>query len=182
MRKRLRNLMGIAFLAVVIFGLTFSVKSLITKNLDLLSAVITSVLVDLTNINRLSRNISPLEVNPTLTAIAQMKANDMAHRSYFAHTSPEDKSPWYWFREGGYSFRYAGENLAVNFTDSEDIIEAWLASEGHHANFLNEKFTEIGIAIAPGFYKGRESVFVVQFFGHPISDEANKPTQYLSLP
>ena len=167
MKKRLRNLIGIAFLAVVIFGLIFSVKPLIVKSRDLLSAVITSVLIDLTNEKRFSRNVSPLEVNPTLTAAAQLKANDMAQRSYFAHTSPEGKSPWYWFREGGYSFRYAGENLAVNFADSEDIVEAWLVSEGHRANLLNDRFTEIGIAIAPGFYKGRESVFVVQFFGHP---------------
>ena len=167
MRKRLRNFIGITFLAVVIFGLIFSVKPLIVKSRDLLSAVIASVLIDLTNVKRLSRNVSPLEVNPTLTAIAQMKANDMAQRSYFAHTSPEGKSPWYWFREGGYSFRYAGENLAVNFADSEDVVEAWLVSEGHRANLLNDRFTEIGIAIAPGFYKGRESIYVVQLFGQP---------------
>ncbi|MDO8728421.1 MAG: CAP domain-containing protein [bacterium] len=166
---------GVILLMVVMFGLAFSVKYLIVKNQDLLSAVITSVLVDLTNSNRAERNVLPLEVNLTLTAIAQEKANDMAKRSYFSHNTPEGKSPWQWLREGQYNFRYAGENLAVNFADSEDVVQAWLNSEGHRTNLLNDRFTEIGIAIAPGFYKGRESIFVVQFFGYPVSDEVKVP-------
>ena len=164
---RERNLVGVALLAVAIFGLAFSIKSLVTKNPDILSAVITGVLVDITNSNRLSQNINPLEFSPILASAAQLKANDMASKSYFAHTSPEGKTPWYWFTEGGYKFLYAGENLAVNFVDSEDVVRAWMNSEGHRANILNDKFTEIGIAMAPGTYNGRESIYVVQLFGQP---------------
>ena len=164
---RERNLVGVALLAVAIFGLAFSIKSLVTKNPDILSAVITGVLVDITNSNRLSQNINPLEFSPILASAAQLKANDMASKSYFAHTSPEGKTPWYWFTEGGYKFLYAGENLAVNFVDSEDVVRAWMDSQGHRANILNDKFTEIGIAMAPGTYNGRESIYVVQLFGQP---------------
>src|SRR3990167_302010 len=164
---RERHVVGMALLAVAIFGLAFSIKSLITRNPDLLSAVITGVLVDLTNSNRLAQNINPLTFNPVLAEAAQLKANDMAEKSYFAHTSPEGKTPWYWFTEGGYKFLYAGENLAVNFVDSEDVVRAWMNSEGHRANILNDKFTEIGIAMAPGTYNGRESIYVVQLFGQP---------------
>ncbi|MBI2673819.1 MAG: hypothetical protein HYX23_00885 [Candidatus Zambryskibacteria bacterium] len=168
MRKRLRNLIGIAFLAVVLFGLVFSTKSLIANRPNLLSAVITGVLFDLTNSNRFSQNLNPLEFSPILTAAAQLKANDMAQKNYFAHTSPEGKSPWYWFSQGGYDFLYAGENLAINFIDSEDVVRAWMNSQGHRANILNDKFTEIGIALAPGVYNGQESIYIVQLFGRPI--------------
>ena len=168
---RERNVIGVAILAIAIFGFAFSIKSLVTRNPDLLSAVITAVLVDLTNSNRLSQNIDPLTYSPTLAAAAQLKANDMASKGYFAHTSPEGKTPWYWFKEGNYQFLYAGENLAVNFVDSEDVVVAWMKSEGHRANILNGRFTEIGIAIAPGKYNGRESIYVVQLFGRPTPQE-----------
>lgn len=172
---RERNLIGIAVLAVAIFGLAFSIKSLITKNPDLLSAVITGVLVDLTNSSRLSQNINPLTFSPTLALAAQLKANDMAEKIYFAHTSPEGKTPWYWFTVGGYHFLYAGENLAVNFVDSEDVVLAWMNSAGHRANILNDKFTEIGIAIAPGKYNGQDSIYVVQLFGQPVPQDKVAP-------
>src|SRR3989338_8766355 len=31
-------------------------------------------------------------------ASARMKAEDMANKGYFAHTSPEGLSPWHWFK------------------------------------------------------------------------------------
>lgn len=168
MRKRLlRNLIGVALLAAAIFGLFFSLKALITKNPNLLSAVIVSVIADLTNLTRISHGLDPLELSPTLSSAAQARVNDMAEKDYFAHISPDGKTPWQWFWESGYYFLYAGENLAVNFADSEDIVQAWMDSRGHRDNLLNSKFTEIGIAIASGFYEGRESIYVVQLFGTP---------------
>ena len=165
---RERNLIGIGLLVVAIFGLAFSVKSLVIRNPDLLSAVLTGVLVDLTNTNRLTEKLNPLAFSSVLASAAQLKANDMAEKSYFAHTSPEGKNPWYWFTQSGYGFLYAGENLAVNFVDSEDVVRAWMNSEGHRANILNDKFSEIGIAMASGLYNGRESIYVVQLFARPV--------------
>ena len=48
----------------------------------------------------------------------------------------------------------AGENLAVNFSDSQDVTNAWMNSPEHRANILNGDFTQIGIATAQGTYKG----------------------------
>jgi len=177
---RERNLAGIALLVVAVFGLAYSIKSLITTNPGLLSAVITSILVDETNTERLSENLKPLEFNPILASAAQLKANDMVSKTYFAHTSPEGKSPWYWFKESGYKFIYAGENLAVNFVDSEDVVRAWMNSQGHRANILNDKFSEIGIAIASGVYNGSPSIYVVQLFGRPAPKaQVSKPVVLL---
>lgn len=131
------------------------------------AAIITSVLTDLTNNDRLIEGKGWLTTNQTLVLAAQMKANDMAAKSYFAHTSPEGKSPWHWVKQAGYNFTYAGENLAVNFSDSVDVERAWTNSPGHRANIVNGKYTEIGIATAEGFYNGRPTTFVVQFFGRP---------------
>jgi uncharacterized protein YkwD len=139
----------------------------ISKGGDSLASVISSTLVDITNEDRIAYGKGTLAVNPTLVRAAQAKADDMAAKSYFAHTSPEGVTPWHWLEQAGYTFSYAGENLAVNFSDSINVGDAWMNSPGHKANIVNEHFTEIGIATAQGVYKGDQTTFVVQFFGKP---------------
>jgi hypothetical protein len=139
----------------------------VVEKTNLLGNVYSSVLVDLTNKSRVELNEKALVVSDTLTRVAQMKADDMAEKSYFAHTSPEGKTPWYWFSQAGYKFSYAGENLAIDFHESADVEKAWLDSPGHRANILNKNFTEIGIATAEGTYNGHTTTYVVQVFGKP---------------
>jgi uncharacterized protein YkwD len=157
-------------LALVLF---LSVPSLREGAVESLSAIYASVLVNLTNKERALNKANELKVNELLIKAAQMKADDMASKSYFAHNSPDGKTPWYWFMEVGYNYRYAGENLAVNFSDSEEVQRAWTNSRGHFLNIINPKYTEIGIATSTGIYKGREAVFVVQMFGTPIKQQNN---------
>ena len=133
-----------------------------------LSAVLASVLVDQTNEARIKNELSELKVSEKLTEAAQLKANDMASREYFAHNTPEGNPPWYWLDEVGYGYQKAGENLAVNFDDSIEVTDAWLKSVSHRANLLNGKYTEIGIATAEGLHKGKKAVYVAQFFGTPV--------------
>jgi uncharacterized protein YkwD len=154
------------FLAILIV-LTATVPCLRDGMLNSFSAIYAGVLVNLTNQNRALANVAELKTNPILEKAAQMKADDMASRSYFAHNTPEGKTPWYWFGEAGYKYIYAGENFAVNFENSADVETAWMNSRGHFLNIMNPKFTEIGIATSTGFYKGRMAIFVVQLFGTP---------------
>ncbi len=94
-----------------------------------------------------------------------MKAKDMAENQYFAHTSPTGATPWQWFSKAGYRYSYAGENLAINFTESVDVENAWIASPTHLANLISDKFDETGIATYQGTYQGQPTTFVVQLFG-----------------
>jgi len=158
----------IAIIAVLILViLVGSVPSLRSATVDSLSAIYASVLVTLTNKNRAAANVPELKVSPILEKAAQMKADDMAAKSYFAHNTPEGYAPWYWFAKAGYDYYVAGENLAVNFEDSEEVERAWMNSKTHFLNIINPRFTEIGIATSTGLYKGRTAVFVVQLFGTP---------------
>jgi len=150
---------------------------LIIPYTDLFSSILPDVLVDLTNANRKSNHIPLVKPNSLLEQAAKLKAEDMAEKGYFSHTTPEGKTPWEWLYEVGYHFKSAGENLAVNFSDSKVLDRAWMNSEGHRANILNEKFTEIGIATAKGMYKGKEAVFVVQFFGLPAKASVETQTR-----
>lgn len=130
-------------------------------------AVVSAVLVDLANSDRSSQDVPALTINPLLVEAAQAKADDMAKYSYFAHVSPQGVDPWHWFQVVGYSFNYAGENLAVDFSDSGDVNTAWMNSPTHRENILDPHFTQIGIATSQGMYEGHPTTFVVQEFGTP---------------
>lgn len=134
-----------------------------------LASVISGVVAMLTNEARTNEHLAALTENELLTRGAQMKADDMAEKGYFAHVGPDGSPPWKWFTEAGYKYQYAGENLAVNFTESENVVTAWMNSPTHRANILRQEFTEIGIGIATGTHKGKKAVYVVQFFGKPAA-------------
>jgi hypothetical protein len=162
----------LALIAVVVFAFSAFHGAALLKNSDFLAAILPGVLVDLANEDREDNDLVPLTPNPILEEAAQRKAEHMAEEGYFAHESPDGVTPWDWFIEVGYQFTHAGENLAVNFVDSEDVEEAWMNSPGHRANILNGSFTEVGIATAKGEFEGRDTIFVVQMFGRPALAQA----------
>ncbi|MCX6705116.1 MAG: CAP domain-containing protein, partial [Candidatus Woesebacteria bacterium] len=135
-----------------------------------MAAVLPAILANLTNEERQSQNLQILAVSPILNKAAEMKAEDMATKGYFAHTSPEGKTPWYWLEKVGYKYQYAGENLAVNFSDSIDVTNAWMASPTHKANIVKGNYTEIGTGIATGLYEGKETIFVAQVYANPLPE------------
>jgi len=131
------------------------------------AAVLHSDIVAFTNIERAYNELNSLTENSVLNAAAQAKANDMAAKGYFSHTGPDGQLPWHWFVEAGYDYRYAGENLAVRFSDSREVVNAWMASPTHKANIVKPQYQEIGIGVAEGVYQGVPATFVVQFFASP---------------
>jgi hypothetical protein len=169
---------AIAFVVVIALvaesAFVFGAKYILPQS-KLFGIVEANVLVDETNQNRVSNGLPDLQVSPLLTAAAQDKANDEATLGYFAHTSPQGLTPWYWFQQVGYNFDYAGENLAVNFSDSADVTTAWMNSPEHRANILSTDFTQIGIATADGIYEGEPTTFVVEEFGTPAPAAAPTP-------
>lgn len=133
----------------------------------MVSTVLPAVIVDLTNDERSDEALGQLSRNTTLDQAAQLKAQHMAQNSYFAHFSPDGVSPWHWFAQVDYSFVHAGENLAIHFTDSGEVVDAWMESPTHRANIMNGDYTEIGVGTAEGVFEGYDTVFVVQLFGTP---------------
>jgi len=166
--RNIRNLVVIVFAIELIVLLIPSVPILNPSSNGFTAAVLPSVLDDLTNQNRQAQHLAVLSVNPLLNKVAELKAADMAGKGYFAHVSPDGKAPWYWFKQVGYNYEYAGENLAVDFTDSQDVTRAWIDSPTHRANIMKNAYTEIGTGVATGTYQGRQTIFVAQEFGKPF--------------
>lgn len=166
-----------SLLVVMIFILSINLPNILKSvaSNSQLSAVLPSVLTELTNEERAGAQLGNLKENELLNKAATMKAADMATKGYFAHVSPDGKNPWNWLQAVEYKYQYAGENLAVNFKDSEDVTVAWMNSPTHKANIVKAEYTEIGTGIATGTFNGIESVYVAQVFAKPyvIGNSAN---------
>src|SRR5690606_4174897 len=83
-----------------------------------------SALTSLTNQTRTQNGLRPLNVNPVLVSAAYAKVNDMFQKRYFAHTSPEGLTGWYFMRISGYHYTKAGENLANGFITNQGLFNA----------------------------------------------------------
>lgn len=161
--------MGMVAMILLTFAAT-NIQAVLWQSSNwLVSTVLPAVVVDLTNEERADENKTPLHRNTTLDAAAKLKAQHMAKNHYFAHFAPDGTSPWHWFDEAGYVYAHAGENLAIHFTDSDEVVEAWMDSPTHRANIVDDKFTEIGVGTAKGTFDGYDTVFVVQLFGAPAA-------------
>ena len=130
-----------------------------------------SKIISETNLQRQQNgNLSPLTENENLDEAAAAKANDMFVNQYFEHVSPSGIDPGELVQNYGYNYIVEGENLILgNFLSEKEVVQDWMNSPGHRANILNVRYTEIGVAIVKGTYKG-ESVWIgVQEFGLPLS-------------
>ena len=168
-RKNTEAVVGVLVLVeIIVFILPVINFSSFVDKLHL-SAVLPGVLATLTNEERGKNSLPTLAVSPILNQAAQLKAEDMAAKSYFAHNSPEGRTPWYWLDLVGYKYFYAGENLAVHFSDSQDVTDAWMNSPGHRANIVGRNYTEMGTGIATGVYEGQKTIFVAQVYASSMA-------------
>lgn len=120
---------------------------------------------NLTNSKRVESGLAALEYNSFLESAARAKGEDMLVKDYWAHVSPDGIQPWKFFIDSGYKYRFAGENLARDFSDPNSAVEAWMASTSHRENILSAKYQEIGVAVVEGDLAGVDTTIVVQFFG-----------------
>lgn len=121
--------------------------------------------IKLTNVDRKEKGVSELSENEKLSRAANEKAENMIEKNYFSHNAPDGTTPWHWFEGEGYDYNYAGENLAMDFSQAEKMNKAWLDSPTHRANILNEKYKDIGVAVKDGVIAGHSTTVVVQIFG-----------------
>ena len=167
---RARLLHNVGYLAVlgIFLSLNMFVRTLDSSKLHILGFT-SSVTIDETvaqvNERRIAAGLKPLKLNDTLSDAARRKAANMYSENYWAHNSPSGLTPWTWFNQVGYRYTHAGENLAKDFSATDRMVAAWMASPTHASNILNDKFTETGIAVVPGSLLGKDTVLVVQLFG-----------------
>lgn len=130
-----------------------------------------------TNTQRVNAGESPLVLNSELQKAAQAKAEDMVRSNYWAHNSPDGKTPWTFITNSGYSYQSAGENLAYGFAGAADSVAGWMNSPEHRANILDAAYSDVGFGVATSAnYVGHgPQTVVVAEYGQPAGATASTP-------
>jgi len=131
--------------------------------------------IDLVNKERTAHGLQRLTESAILDTVAQKKLQNMIQNDYFDHTAPDGTDPWEWFFRSGYDFSYAGENLATTFTTAKDQHDAWMASPKHRQNILDERFTNVGVAVGNRMIDGKKAIVTVQVFATPAKGMTISP-------
>lgn len=159
-KKNRKNSFGIMLLLVFI-----QLGQINTVFADFLSA---EEMISLTNQARVENGLPVFLINSKLTEAAEKKAADMFRFQYFDHNSPSGKTPWDFIKSTGYNYKYAGENLAIDFITAKGAHQALMESLSHRENILNLNYTEIGIVAVEGIFEGSKSIIIVEEFGAPF--------------
>ena len=123
-----------------------------------------------TNTQRNINGLTSLKENRSLNDSAAAKAADMLKNQYFAHVSLSGIGVADLAKGQGYDFIIIGENLALgNFKSDQALVQAWMDSPGHRENILNNRYSDIGVAVIKGVYEGQTVWFAVQHFGASVS-------------
>jgi len=168
-RAKLLHNSTLFILVIFIFLLSFLFHTIETRHPDILGisySITENEILVKTNQVRQENGLSPLTLNAQLEHAAEVKASDMFYKNYWAHFAPDGSTtPWLFIQNSGYEYLYAGENLAKGFTNSSDIVNAWMKSPTHRENMLSSRFKDVGFAIVEGKLQGEDTVLVVEMFG-----------------
>ena len=142
--------------------------NLLEKDIHNINLEKDNIILSTNNQRKNNGGLIPLDVNSKLNLSASEKVDDMFLNNYFEHVSPSGVGVTDLGKMFDYDYILMGENLAMgNFKDEDFLVEAWMSSEGHRANILNSKYTEIGVSAKKGILNGKEVWIAVQHFGVP---------------
>lgn len=108
--------------------------------------------VTLVNKERAAAGLSAVTALDSLNKVAAAKATDMRSNNYFSHTSPTYGSPFDMMTTFGVTYRAAGENIAMGQKTPQEVMTAWMNSEGHRANILSPNFNYIGVGFDNNYW------------------------------
>ena len=117
---------------------------------------------ELVNKYRMQNGLAKLKFSKELQKVAEIKANDLLTSKEFSHTSLIYGKTFNIMKDENIKYNVAGENLAGN-VNSEKAVEAWIGSETHRANILDEQYNYTAICSIESPIYGK--IFVQLFIG-----------------
>ena len=115
---------------------------------DLASQVVAQV-----NAEREKAGLGGLRVDSELTRAAQVRAREIVQQ--FSHTRPDGTA---WSTVSGSAY---GENIAMGQRSADQVMAAWMSSQGHRENILRASYGSIGVCA----YISGGVIYWVQLFG-----------------
>lgn len=165
--KLYASLSGGLVLSQILMGVTYYSGPGITSETP---EAMSKNIITYTNEERIKAGGTTLTENTQLDEAAKLKLEDMFANNYWEHVAPTSGlQAWDFMKESGYTYQYAGENLAKGYHDSSSTVNAWMNSQTHKDNLLNQNYTDIGVAVGSGTLDGKPVTLVVQLFGKPAT-------------
>lgn len=135
--------------------------------------------LDLVNVERAKYGLTPLVMgDANLTAAAQKRAEEIA--TVNSHTRPDGSKCFTVLKEYGVTAAPTGENAAWGSVSPQEVVDAWMQSEGHRANILNPEARAMGV----GYYYNSSSTWGhqwIQIFTkcYPLHHHTKIPSPFL---
>ena len=149
-----------------LFSLLVFMAGMFAWNTNTLAAALSNGgVVGYINAERQAAGLPALVQDSRLNTSAYLKAQDMCDRHYWAHNAPDGTTPWSFVDRAGYNYVSVAENLAQGFNSDDALVAGWMASPGHRANILSDKYRDVGVASLTCNLVGTETTLVVAHFG-----------------
>lgn len=90
--------------------------------------------------------------NNQLEQAAQKHSDYMNGTDNLSHTGEGGTNAGQRISAEGYNWTTYGENIAEGYPTEEEVIMAWLSSEGHCKNIMSADFKEMGVATSGKYW------------------------------
>lgn len=100
--------------------------------------------IELVNIERAKEGLKPLKKDDTLNGLSDIRAKETV--TLFDHKRPNGTKWSTILKENNVSYTNAAENIASGYSTPEDVVNAWMNSEGHRASIMSVTYEKIGVS------------------------------------
>jgi uncharacterized protein YkwD len=88
--------------------------------------------------------VRELKADNGLDRVAQEQADWMARVQTLTHRGQDGST----ITQRAKEWQYAGENIGYGYRSPQEILDAWIQSENHYKNIVNERYSHVGIGYA----------------------------------
>ena len=101
--------------------------------------------IELVNEERAKAGVDALMESDLLYAAASVRAAELG--TLFSHNRPNGSLCFTVFGDFNISSKARAENIAAGQKSPENVVEAWMKSEGHRNNILSSAYNNIGVGV-----------------------------------
>ncbi|MFO1271567.1 MAG: CAP domain-containing protein [Rubrivivax sp.] len=105
--------------------------------------------------------------NAALTEAGRVHSQDMVTHNFFSHTGSDGSDAGQRITAAGYAWHGWGENIAAGYGTVQQVVDGWMASDGHCANIMNASLKDIGVACLRGTASNAYSTYWTMDLARP---------------
>lgn len=109
-----------------------------------------------------------LRWNDALTQGAELHSQDMQANNFTSHTGSDTSTVGQRITATGYAWSAVAENIAGGQTTMNQVVDSWMASDGHCANIMNPNLVDMGLACVAGAPSNTYTTYWTMDMGRPL--------------